>query len=139
MLELDKTFIYLLINFLVLWGALHYLLFAPMLKIFREREDTVKGSLDKAKDMQRRKDEALLGMQKELQEARGKAKEAFEAMRNQGLDRQRDIMSKAASEAMLLSDKAKQELKAESQKARERLRADVERLSNEIMEKLIRV
>ena len=51
MLELNKWFFVLAINFFVLFVILNIVLFKPLLKIFTEREDTVKGALDTAKEM----------------------------------------------------------------------------------------
>ncbi len=41
----------MLINFLVFLFILNSILLQPLLKIFKERDDTVKGDLDAAKDM----------------------------------------------------------------------------------------
>lgn len=139
MLDIHKLwFLVLLVNFLVLTYVLNILLFRPLLKIFKERDDLVSGSLDAAKEMNEKKDEAVVRMNRELADARSRAKEAFEQMRNEGLMKQKSDLSSAEAEASGLLQKARQELKAEAEKARQTLKADVEKFSDEIVRKLVK-
>ena len=86
MLDIElKWLLVLLVNFLVLVYILNILLFRPLLALFKERESSVKGSLDAAKEMDRKKEEGLERMNRELSEARHKAKDAFERLREEGL------------------------------------------------------
>lgn len=130
-------FIVLALNFFGLIFILNLLLFKPLLKIFKEREDTVKGSIDAAKDMNAKKDEGISRLQKELAEAKGKAKEVFENLRNEGLNSQKESMQKAEAAAATTLQKAREELRAEVEKARNLLRTDVEKFSDEIVRKLV--
>jgi len=134
-----KWFLVLLVNFLGLLIALNYLLFKPLLKLFKEREDNVKVSLGAAKDMTQKKDEAIARLNKDLADARSKAKEAFEKLREEGVNKQKEVFSKAEAEAAGILQKARTELKAESEKARKALRADVDKFSDEIVRKLVKV
>ena len=139
MLELQvKWFLVLLVNFLVLIYVLNILLFKPLLKLFKEREDNVNGALGAAKDMNQKKEETIAKLSRELTDARNKAKGTFEALRAEGANTQREVFSKAEAEAADILHKARQELKAEAEKARQALRADVEKFSDEIVRKLIR-
>ncbi|MFA4827817.1 MAG: hypothetical protein WC855_08345 [Thermodesulfovibrionales bacterium] len=139
MLELQvKWFLVLLVNFLVLIYVLNILLFKPLLKLFKEREDNVNGALGAAKDMNQKKEETIAKLSRELTDARNKAKGTFEALRAEGANTQREVFSKAEAEAADILQKARQELKAEAEKARQALRADVEKFSDEIVRKLIR-
>ncbi len=140
MLELiPRDFLILLVNFLGLLIALNYILFKPLLKLFKEREDTVNGSLSAAKDMSRKKDDAIARLNKELSDARTRAKEAFEKLKEEGASKQKEVFSKAEAEAAGILQKARGELKAESEKARQALRADVDKFSDEIVRKLVKV
>jgi F-type H+-transporting ATPase subunit b len=138
MLELElKWFIILVANFLGLLFILNILLFRPMLKVFKERDNTVRSSLDEAKKMSAKREHALSDMQRELQAAKAKAREVFEGLRGEGLSRHKDVVSKAGAEAMALAEKARQEMTKESERARQAMRADIEKLSDRIMEKLV--
>ena len=139
MLDIElKWLIVLLVNFLVLVYILNILMFRPLLALFKERESSVKGSLDAAKEMDRKKEEGLEKMNKELSEARHKAKDAFEKLREEGLTSQKALMSNAEVQAAAMLQKAREELKAEAEKAKTTLKADVEKFSEEIVRKLVK-
>ncbi len=139
MLDINMWFFVLVLNFLALLFILNIVLFKPLLKIFKEREDTVKGSLDAAKDMSNRREETIARMNKELAETRNKAKDVFEALKVEGLQNQKEVLSKAEAEASQVLEKAKADLKAEAEKARTTLRADIDKFSDEIVRKLVGV
>lgn len=139
MLELNKWFFVLLLNFLALLYILNIILFKPLLRHFKERDDAVNGSLSAAREMNARKDEALAAMNRELRDARGRAKEIFETVRKEGTQKQKETLEAANKQAQDLIEKARAELKAESEKAQQTLRSDVERFSDEIVRKLVGV
>jgi len=139
MLEIQfKWLIVLAVNFLLLLTILNFILFKPLLKIFKEREDTVKGSLDAAKEMNNRREESIARLNRELAEARGKAKEILDTLKAEGLQKQKEVLSKAEAEASETLDKARADLKAEVEKARKTLRAEVDKFSDEIVRKLVK-
>jgi F-type H+-transporting ATPase subunit b len=138
MLELEfRWMIILAVQFLALIFILNIILFKPLMKIFREREDTVKGSLEASQEMIQKKDESIATLNRELAAARARAKEAFEGLRNEGLDRQKEVLSEAESAAADMLQKAREELKTEAVRARESMRADVDSFSDEIVRKLV--
>ena len=138
MLDIDvKWLLVLTANFLGLVYILNLILFRPMLKVYLERESLTKGSLDAAKEMNSRKEEGLERMNKEISEARNKAKEAFETLRNAGLETQKNFLSEAEASAAAMLQKAREELRGEGEKARQTLKADIEKFSDEIVRKLV--
>ncbi|PKL52198.1 MAG: hypothetical protein CVV37_02570 [Nitrospira bacterium HGW-Nitrospira-1] len=140
MLDIDKLWLLILTaNFLGLVYILNIILFRPLLKVFQEREDTIKNSLEAAKEMGSRKEGGIERMNKEISEARSKAKEAFEGLRNDGLAVQRSLLSDAEAIAAGMLQKAREELRNEGEKARKSLRADIEKFSDEIVGKLVNV
>jgi F-type H+-transporting ATPase subunit b len=139
MLEFNKWFFVLALNFFVLLFILNAILFKPLLKIFKEREGTVKGSLDAAKDMNDRREESIARLNRELAEARMKSKEIFEALRAEGQQKQKEVFSSASAEASEILEKARAEIKIEAEKARQSLRADIDKFSDEIVRKLVKV
>jgi F-type H+-transporting ATPase subunit b len=139
MLELNWTFIVMLINFLVLLFILNSILLQPLLKLFKERDDTVKGDLDAARDMSTKREESIARLNRELSDARSKAKETFEVLRTEGVQKQKEVLSAAESEAVSIIEKAKAEIRADAEKARQALRADVDKFSDEIVRKLVKV
>jgi len=129
----------LVINFFALLFIMNAILFKPLLKIFKEREDTVKDALDAHKMMSVKREEGIASLNRELAESRSKSKETFEALRAEGLKQQKEVLSATEAEAVSILEKAKAEIKAEAEKARQALRADVDKFSDEIVRKLVKV
>ena len=139
MLDIDlKWMVVLLLNFLALIFILNILLFRPLLKIFKERETTVKGSLDAAKDMDRKKEEGIEMMTRELTAARLRAKEAFEKLREDGLNSQKSMLADAEAQASAMLQRAREELRSESDKARTALKAETDKFAEDIVRKLVK-
>ncbi len=139
MLEFTQWYFVLLANFIILFIVLRATLFKPIAKVFKEREGSVKGALDEAKNLITKKDDAIARMNAELSSARSKAKETYNALREEGLNNQKASMSKAETEAVAMIEKARSELKVEAEKARSALKADVDRFSEDIVKKLVKV
>ncbi|MBI5103026.1 MAG: ATP synthase F0 subunit B [Nitrospirae bacterium] len=133
-----KWLLVLIANFLGLIYILNIILYKPLLKVFKERQDTVKTSLDAAKEMNSRKDDGIVKMNSELASARSQAKEVFETMRAEGMARQKEVVSSSEAEAADMLQSARQELRTEAERARKALRADVEKFSDEIVRKLVK-
>jgi F-type H+-transporting ATPase subunit b len=132
-------FIVLAIQFIALIFILNAILFSPLMKIFKQRDDTVKGALDAAKGMTEKREEGIAKMNRELAEARTRAKEIFEALKAEGVGKQKEVLSSTEADAVATIEKARTEIKAEAEKARQALRADVDKFSDEIVRKLVKV
>jgi len=127
------------INFFVLLFLLNAILFKPLLKIFKERDDSVKNAIDAANNMNKKREDSLAQMKQELAEARNKAKEIFESLKNEGLGKYKETTSAAETETAAILEKARAEVRAEAEKARSTLKAEVEKFSDEIVRKLVNV
>ncbi len=134
-----RDFIILVVNFFVLFLLLNWLLFKPLARIFREREAATKGALDEAKALTQKKDSAIAGMNAGILEARSKAKAARDALREEGLEAQKEMMSKSDAEAVAMIEKARAELQAETIRVKKAIKSDVEKFSEEIVRKLVKV
>jgi F-type H+-transporting ATPase subunit b len=139
MLEINFSFWVMAINFFVLLIIMNFILFKPLLQIFKERESAVKGSLDAAKEMNTRREETIAGLNRELTETRGRAKETFETLRAEGLQRQKEVLMSAEAEASAMLDKARSDILAEVERARKTLRTEIDKFSDEIVRKLVKV
>ena len=139
MLEINGWFFVLAINFFVLLFILNIILFKPLLKIFQEIEDTIKGGLEAAKDMSQKREEGIARLNRELADSRTKAKEIFENLKAEGVNKQKEVLSATEAEAVSTLEKARVEIKAEADKARQSLRADIDKFSDEIVRKLVNV
>jgi F-type H+-transporting ATPase subunit b len=139
MLDFNISFLVMAINFFVLLILMNSILFKPLLGILKERETKVKGDLDAAKEMNNRREESIAGLNRELSETRSKARETFEALRAEGLQRQKEVLTSAEAEASAILDKARSDIRAEVEKARTALRAEIDKFSDEIVRKLVKV
>lgn len=137
MLELNKWFFVLLVNFLILLYVLNIILFKPVLRVLKERDASVKDYLNAAREMEQKREEAIAKMNQELQAARIRAREIFEGIRKEGLEKQGLLLEEANKEAIEMIGKAKEEIRIKAEKARQELRSDVDRFSDEIVRKLV--
>jgi len=140
MLDIEpKWFLVLIGIFLANIVILNALLFRPMLRVFKEREEAIDGSLDDAKDMEATRDNKLTLFKREMTEASQTAREKFDSLRQEGQDGQKALMDTAGKEALGIIEKARAELATASDSARASLKGDVEKFSEDIVQKLLKV
>lgn len=137
MIDIDKTLLFQLINFLVLLIVLNFILFKPIRKIMQEREQGISGAFGDAKAAQDRVQSLLENYNTSLAETKQKATSAYNTLYQQGLDAQRDMIAAERAKAGEALDKARAEITAASAAARADLRSEAERLSQEITSKLL--
>jgi F-type H+-transporting ATPase subunit b len=139
MLEFNNWFFVLMVQFFVLMFILNAILFKPMMNLFRQREQMIKGALEEAQIMNEKKEQAIEQMNADLANAKAQAKQIINSLREEALAYQREVISSAEKEAVQMIEKARAEIKAETERVRAMLRQEVERLSDEIVNKLIKV
>jgi len=139
MLEFNNWFFVLIVQFFVLMFILNAILFKPMMNLFRQREQMIKGALEEAQIMNEKKEQAIEQMNADLANAKAQAKQIINSLREEALAYQREVISSAEKEAVQMIEKARAEIKAETERVRAMLRQEVERLSDEIVNKLIKV
>jgi F-type H+-transporting ATPase subunit b len=138
MLDINQYFFWQLANFFILFIALYYILFKPFLRLFKERENSTKGSLDSARAMDGEKDDIIARIDEKLTDARGQAKTVFEKFSNEGLDNQKQTLDSAQNEAVEINRKAKADLDTAVDKARSSLKSNIETFAKQIVEKLVK-
>ena len=126
-----------LANFIVLLVALNIILFKPLLKNMREREQGIAGAFTDAKTAQERVQSMLEQYNAALGDAKQKAVAAYNAVYQQGLDAQRDMITAERAKAGELLNKARAEIAAAAAAARAELKQEAERLSQDITVKLL--
>ena len=137
MLEVNGWFFVQLANFLILLFLLNAILFKPLMKLFKERDDNTKGALDSANAMDREKDVVLAQIDEKLSGGRTEARSIFENLSNEGLELQKSSVHSAQNESIEINKKARAELEAATDKARNALKSDIETFSKQIVEKLV--
>jgi F-type H+-transporting ATPase subunit b len=137
MIDINISLLYQLINFIVLLIALNFILFKPIRQIMQEREQGISSALEDAKAAQNRMQSLLEHYNASLAESKQKAASAYNAIYQQGLDAQRDMISAERTKAGEMLDKARAEIAAAANSARADLKKEAERLSQDITSKLL--
>ncbi|MEK6693689.1 MAG: ATP synthase F0 subunit B [Nitrospirota bacterium] len=138
MIEFElKWFLVLLGNFLALLLFLNFFLFKPVLNLLLERSEKISKSLEEAKEIQRRSEEAMAELNKEIASAREKGRNLFLKLQKEGFAEQRRLLDKSKDNALETIEKTKGELKGDTEKARALLREEAGRLSLEIARKVL--
>ena len=137
MLNIEWWFFVQLANFLLLLVLLNYILFRPVLNIFKERDDQTKGSLDSAKTMDSERESLSGRIDSRLAETKDSAKKIFEELSKEGLAVQKQSMESATNQAVEINRKAREDLEADAKNVRDSLRKEVEGFSKKIVEKMV--
>jgi F-type H+-transporting ATPase subunit b len=138
LINLDKSLIVQLVNFIILLVILQRLLYKPLLAKMEERTAAIKTSLEQAKAAQ-----AQAARQQEENEARLRTAYAEAAsIREQALreaaEESRKHIEAAQAQARKLVDDTKAQLDGEIRRARDELRREVSDLAIATAEKLVR-
>jgi len=109
MIELNLTFLYQVIGFFVLYFILNTFLFQPILKTLEERDKAIAGTKKEAEVSEIELQKKLLDYENRINEAKAKAYEERLRIRQQGLDKEREIIENARKDAQdsLLQAKTK--------------------------------
>jgi F-type H+-transporting ATPase subunit b len=137
MIDIDITLLWQLVNFIVLLIVLNVILFKPIRQIMLDREQGISSALGDSKAAQERMQAILESYNASLAEAKQKAATTYNTIYQQGLDAQRDMISAERDKASDLLDKARKEISAASTAARADLKNEADRLSQEIIVKLL--
>jgi len=137
MIDIDKTLLIQIINFLVLLIALNFILFKPIRQIMLEREQGISSAFGDAKTAQERMQGLLDNYTVSLADAKQKAAATYNTLYQQGIDAQRDMIAAERAKAGEMLDKARAEILTASAAARADLRKEAERLSQEITSRLL--
>ncbi len=138
LINLDKSLLVQMVNFVILLLILQRLLYRPLLGKMEERTHAIQRSLEEA---QAARAEAA----RQQEENAGRLRQAHAeaaSIRDQALkeagEEQKRLVEAARAEAQRLVDSAKAQLDADVRRAREDLRREVADLATGVAEKLVR-
>ena len=138
LVNLDKSLIVQMVNFLLLLFILWKLLYRPFVAKMEERSQAIKKSLEEAQaaraEAQRQRDEHAAQIQAAYAEAQAIRATAL----REAAEEQRRLVEAARAEAARLVESARAELAQDVRRARQDLRQEVADLSITVAEKLIR-
>jgi len=138
LINLDKSLIIQVVNFLLLLFVLTKVLYRPLLAKMEERTAAIKKSLEEAQlaraEAQRQQEENAARMREAYTEAQAIRAAALK----EAAEEQRKLVEAARVEAQRLVDTARAQMETDVRRAREELRHEVADLATSVAERLIR-
>ena len=137
MIELNITFLYQIAGFIALYFILNTLLYKPVLKTLEERYKKGEGKKKEALDLEAVLRKRLLDYENRLNEPRVKAQEERLRLKQEGLDKEQEILENARKNSQSGFLEAKTKLKEEAKSALSRLKEESKTISKDIAEKIL--
>ncbi len=137
MLELNHTLFFQLISFLIFIALINWVLVKPALQILNERRVKVEGTEEEAAQLVDKSEEIIAEYEAILNEAKAKASEERDRLRNEGIEKENGILKTVREESKKLNDQLKFEIGKESDVALNKMKQHSEILSKEIAEKIL--
>jgi F-type H+-transporting ATPase subunit b len=138
LINLDKSLLIQVVNFLVLLFILWKLLYKPLVAKMEERTQAIKKSLEEAQaarvDAERQRQEHAA----QIQAALGEAQAIRSTALKEAAEEQRRLVEAARAEAGRLAQTAKTEMEQDIRRARQQLQQEVGDLAVQIAERLIK-
>ena len=137
MIEINEWLFVQMINFFILIFVLNRILYKPVLQNIEKRQDTIRGYLSEVENMEQKRNELLGQIDKDIAEARIKARKKFEELRNIGLTRQKALIHEGEQAVQEMNELMFKELHKEKDKAKASIMDMIQIFGNEIVKKMI--
>ena len=137
MINLDITFIFQIVNFLVLMLVLNILLYKPVRKILADRAAEIAGGHEKAAALDLGVQEKMAQYEERLRDAKAKASEERGILKKAALAEESVLLEDARKDATDSVNALKGKVAKEAAEAREYLKEQTRSLSLEICEKVL--
>jgi F-type H+-transporting ATPase subunit b len=138
LINLDKSLIIQVINFLVLLFILWKLLYKPLVAKMEERTQAIRKSLEEAQAARAEAERQRQAHAAQIQAALGEAQAIRATALKEAAEEQRRLVEAARAEAGRLVQTAKAEMEQDIRRARQQLRQEVGDLAVQIAERLIK-
>ena len=130
-------FIFYLINFLILVGALGKFLYKPFLELMDNRKQSIQDALDNAEMTNRRADEKMQNYNKRIARVEEEGREIIREAKQKADMQATAIIEEANSKATDIILKAEQSIEREKEKAMEEMRQEIAALAILVAEKIV--
>lgn len=138
LINLDKSLLVQMVNFLILLLILWRLLYRPLLAKMQERTQAIQRSLEEAQTARAE----IVRQQEEntarLRQAHAEAASIRERALKDAGEEQKRLLEAARAEAQRIAETARAQLDADVRRARDELRREVAELATAVAEKLVR-
>jgi F-type H+-transporting ATPase subunit b len=135
--DLDLTFLWSSLLFVVLVLVLKPLLFDPMLRLFEERDRRIEGTKAAARQLDDAATEALGRYEGEMKKARAEGGAEREARRAEGHKLGGDVLAKVREETSETVNVGRQQLQREETDARAALQSDAQGLARAMASRVL--
>ncbi len=137
MLALDITLLFQILGYLVLLVLLNFLLYKPVFKILRNREERIGGTLKKAEAIEKEVDESIAEYESRMKEAAQKGYEENNKLRQIALDEERKMVDAAGAEISRELSAKRREVLGSKRTALADLKEETASISRSVVEKLL--
>lgn len=137
MLELNITLVYQIIGYFVLLVLLNILLYKPVIKILKTREERIGGTLKKASAIEKEADESIAEYESRMKEAAQKGYEENNRLRQIALDEERKMVDAAGVEISRDLAAKRREIIGSKRTALADLKEETVSISKSVAEKLL--
>jgi F-type H+-transporting ATPase subunit b len=138
MLELNRTLLFQIVNFLVLMGLLYLFLFKPIRRFLTQRSESIQKTFEEIESSKADAQRKLSEYTDLLHQAEHKIEHMREAAKREALQERNHAVQEAKEEAKRLIEEGKEEIDWAIKDAREQLRREVVELTATLTEKVIK-
>jgi F-type H+-transporting ATPase subunit b len=136
-IDLDGTFFLQLGIFVVLFLFLREVVFKPVVAVLDAREHATDGAKDEARELEARAKEKLAAFEAEMTKAKVELSSERERLRKDGAALERELLSKARSDADKILEDANEKMAEETAIARRHIDETVPQFARDIADKLL--
>ena len=136
-MDIDVTYLIQLGIFLFLLVSLNSIILKPFLKVIRERDAKIEGAREEVEVLRKQGDADQAAYQERMRKARFEAHEAREALKGEGREEQRKILTATREEIAKVIASARDEIEAAELRARMHLSSDTEALAESLVHKMV--
>jgi len=137
MIDLDYSFFIQLINFVLILILFNVILVAPIRKIMKQRAEFMTSQMEGIENFAATADKKLSDYEKALDEARKGATESRLALKQEGLDREKEILAKVGEEVATSLGAARTEIAAQTKVAKSALEAGVDAMAQKAVGRIL--
>lgn len=137
MLDFNITLVYQVISFFILLFILNEFLFKPVFKVLEEREKKTTGTVEEADKIDGDAAQGTEEYEKSMKDAALKGHEKRNAIRQEGVEKEREILEDTRKEVAAELGKLREDLGKEKDKALVELKTATAEISKEIAGKII--
>jgi len=137
MIDLDVTFFYQFVNFIIIMIVLNFLLVRPIRGIIKKRNDVLAGYVSEAEKFTAEADEKLKNYNAALDEAKAAGVEERNQFKGQGTAEEQSIVQAASDEASAALKAERGGIASEAGSARDALKGQVGTLASKMVDKVL--